>query len=85
MIHEVKVVNNVKIVHKVDKEAIHKLKQQCFNFMAQGRSEFNRQLGKWQEFFDETHDDHYSMETRLEKLETLVDILTDHIEEMETA
>ena len=38
---------------------------------------------KWQDFFDETHDDHYEMESRLEKLETLVDILTSNLEDLE--
>ena len=54
-----RIVNNVKVVHKVDKVALHKLKQKCFEFMTQGRTEFNKQLNKWQDFFDETHDDHF--------------------------
>ena len=39
---EVKIFNNVKVVHKVDHVALGKLKQQCHNFMAQGRTEFNK-------------------------------------------
>ena len=39
---EVKIFNNIKVVHKVDHVALGKLKQQCHNFMAQGRTEFNK-------------------------------------------
>ena len=53
-------------------------------FMQQGRTEFNKQLNKWQDFFDETYDDYYEMENRLEKLETFVEIMSGNLEDLET-
>ena len=52
-------------------------------FMQQGRTEFNKQLNKWQDFFDETYDDYYEMENRLEKLETFVEIMSGNLEDLE--
>ena len=59
IVQEVTVINNLKLIRKVDKCEIHRLKQKVKTFLANRRTEFNYQLSKWQEFFDETHDDHF--------------------------
>lgn len=48
---------------------MHNIKKRTDEFMALGRTEFHRNLEKWQDFFEETQDDFYEMETRIEKLE----------------
>ena len=48
---------------------MHNIKKKTDEFMALGRTEFHKNLEKWQDFFEETSDDFYEMETRLEKLE----------------
>ena len=52
--------------------------------MALGRTEFHRNLEKWQDFFEETQDDFYEFESRTEKLEALVEILSTNYEEIES-
>lgn len=52
-------------------------------FMSCGRTQFNKQLEKWQEFHEETYEDFYEMQSRMDKLETFVEILTANVEDME--
>ena len=83
IIKETKIVNNVARVMKTDKRGMDRMRHEQKYFMSQGRTEFNRQLSKWQDFFDETHDDFFEMESRLEKLETFVEILSGTVEDIE--
>ena len=52
------------------------IKKKTDEFMALGRTEFHKNLVKWEDFFEETQDDFYEMESRLERLEPMFEIFT---------
>ena len=43
--------------------------------MESGRSEFNAQLTKWIELFEETSEDQYDTGTRVQRLESIIELM----------
>jgi len=70
IIQNFKTTHHVKIIRKIDRPFKAKLKKECLEFMSSGRSAFNSQLIKWQEFFAENCEDIYAIHTIAEKLQS---------------
>ena len=48
--------------------------------MESGRSEFNAQLTKWIELFEETSEDQYDTGTRVQRLESIIELMQTQLE-----
>ena len=83
IVQETRFVNKTRVVKKLDKMSLFQIKKKVNKFMAEGRTEFNVQLLKWQELFEETNDDYYEYQSRVEKLEAMVELLATQLEAAE--
>ena len=54
VVNETKIYNNNYYHYRVDKDFLHNIKKKTSEFMSLGRTEFNKNLEKWQDFFEET-------------------------------
>ena len=61
VVNETKIYNTVNYVYRVNKDWMRNIKNKTDDFMALGRTEFHRNLTKWQDFFEETQDDFYEI------------------------
>ena len=74
MVQETRYVNKTRIVKKLDQELLIGLRKKTHSFFEAGRTQFNIQLLKWRELFEETSEDHFEMQSRIEKLEALANV-----------
>ena len=59
------------------------MKKKYREFMSNGRSEFNIQLLKWQQFFEENSEDVSDMQCKMEELVNLCSILSSQVEDLQ--
>ena len=62
---------------------MYSLRNKAKKFFEAGRSEFNSQLIKWQEFFEETGEDHHETQNRVQNLESLLEMLQKQLDDMQ--
>ena len=71
------------MIQKFDRAGLARLKKKNTEFMAQGRTEFGRQLEKWRIFFEENCEDFNEMESRLQNLEIMMETMQISFEKVE--